>query len=129
MPGEKALSTKQIEQYRNRLREMRDRMLGEVDSVVESIREEISPTGNLSGIPVHMADSAPDQLDADIDVVENERDMLEQIQAALHRIEAGTFGKCVDCGTAIPAGRLRVIPYTPYCVPCANKHAAEEATR
>lgn len=129
MPSEKAISAKQIEQYRDRLREMRDRMLGEVDSVVESIREEISPSGNLSSIPVHLADSAPDQLDADIDVVENERGMLVQIQAALHRIEAGTFGKCVDCGTAIPAGRLSVIPYAPYCVPCANKHAAEEATQ
>lgn len=129
MPSEKALSAKQTEQYRKRLREMRDRLLGDVDSVVESIREEISPSGNLSSVPVHLADSAPDHLDADIDVVENERDMLEEIQAALHRIEDGTFGKCVDCGSSIPAGRLQVIPYAAYCVPCANKHAAEETTR
>lgn len=129
MPTEKTLSAEQTEKYRRRLRDMRDRMLGEVDNVVESIRQEINSAGNLSTVPIHMADAAPEQLDADIDVIETERGMLEEIQAALHRIDDGTFGKCVDCGTKIPAGRLQVIPYTPYCVSCASKHAAEEPRR
>lgn len=129
MPSEKPITAEQTEKYRDRLRDTRDRLLGEVEKVVESIRGELNSGSNLSKVPVHLADDAPEQLDADIDVVETERDMLEEIQAALHRIDDGTFGRCVDCGAAIPEERLQVIPHTPYCVPCANKHAAEGARR
>lgn len=129
MAGEKAISAKQTERYREQLREMRDRLLGEVENVVESIRGELNSGSNLSKVPVHLADDAPEQLDADINVIETERGMLEEIQAALHRIDEGTFGRCVNCGKPIPSERLQAIPYTPYCVPCANKHAAEGARR
>ncbi|MFJ4265254.1 TraR/DksA family transcriptional regulator [Paenarthrobacter nicotinovorans] len=41
---------------------------------------------------------------------------LEQIDAALVRIEAGTYGHCEICGIDIPEGRLEARPWTPYCV-------------
>jgi RNA polymerase-binding protein DksA len=117
MPADK------LEQFRNRLLDMRDRMLGEVDGVVESIQEEINPTGDLSNAPVHLADSAPEQIDADINVIENERGMMEEVQAALKRIDDGTYGTCINCGVPIPEERLEAIPYTPYCVRCASEQA------
>lgn len=126
MSNERTLTADQRERYRRRLTEMRDRMLGEVDQVVESIREEINPSGNLSKTPIHLADAAPEQVDADIQVVESEREMLSDIQAALHRLDEGTFGQCVDCGSQIVEERLQLLPYTPYCVPCASKHEEED---
>jgi RNA polymerase-binding transcription factor DksA len=45
--------------------------------------------------------------------------------AALERLDAGTFGRCVECGMEIPAERLDDLPYTPYCVVCEAAHEAE----
>ena len=44
---------------------------------------------------------------------------LAAIDAALDRIEAGTFGTCVRCGDPIAPERLDVVPHTPFCQTCA----------
>lgn len=44
---------------------------------------------------------------------------LRVIDAALLRIEAGTYGDCVKCGTHISEERLNVLPFTPFCRDCA----------
>lgn len=46
---------------------------------------------------------------------------LEQIDAAVARIEAGKYGLCASCGQTIAVGRLRAVPETPYCRDCAEK--------
>ena len=43
---------------------------------------------------------------------------LSQIEAALKRIEKGTFGVCRVCGCDIPVPRLEAVPTTQICVPC-----------
>ena len=43
---------------------------------------------------------------------------LEKIDHALARIEAGTYGTCEECGVAIPAARLEVMPSATLCVEC-----------
>lgn len=44
---------------------------------------------------------------------------LRQIDAALDRAKAGTFGTCVKCGGEISEERLDVVPATPFCKACA----------
>lgn len=46
---------------------------------------------------------------------------LRQVDDALTRVEAGTYGVCANCGTAIPAGRLEARPFAEHCVACAEK--------
>jgi DnaK suppressor protein len=46
---------------------------------------------------------------------------LEDIRAALARVDAGTYGRCVTCGGAIPAARLELRPFAGTCVPCAGR--------
>lgn len=46
---------------------------------------------------------------------------LDAIDAALKRIEAGTYGVCTDCGVDIPAARLHAAPETPRCIDCQDK--------
>jgi RNA polymerase-binding transcription factor DksA len=43
---------------------------------------------------------------------------LEEIDAALARLEAGTYGRCVSCGSAIPVERLEFRPFAAGCVTC-----------
>ncbi|MCB1383087.1 MAG: TraR/DksA family transcriptional regulator [Notoacmeibacter sp.] len=44
---------------------------------------------------------------------------LKRIDAALDRIEAGTYGTCVKCGEEISEERLELLPATPFCRNCA----------
>jgi DnaK suppressor protein len=46
---------------------------------------------------------------------------LDNIGAALTRLDEGTFGACAGCGQPIPFARLEARPYTPYCVSCAAR--------
>ena len=48
-------------------------------------------------------------------------DILRQIDAALGRIESGTFGNCTHCQDAIDYDRLEAIPYTEICAICAEQ--------
>jgi DnaK suppressor protein len=48
----------------------------------------------------------------------NDRRLLELIDEALARIEAGEFGECVNCGEEIQPKRLDAIPWTPHCIRC-----------
>ena len=51
----------------------------------------------------------------------HETDEQSQIMAALQRIEAGTYGMCVDCGVQIPVARLQVTPSAARCITCQEK--------
>ena len=46
---------------------------------------------------------------------------LHQVDDALTRVEAGTYGVCANCGRPIPAGRLEARPFAEHCVSCAEK--------
>jgi RNA polymerase-binding protein DksA len=48
------------------------------------------------------------------------RQEMAMIEAALARIEAGTYGVCDNCGDAISAQRLKALPYTTTCIKCAH---------
>lgn len=51
---------------------------------------------------------------------QNSRAEIVLIDAALARIEAGTYGICGQCGAEIAEKRLDVLPFTPLCAPCAQ---------
>ena len=44
------------------------------------------------------------------------RDQLEDVEGALTRLDDGSYGKCLECGTQITAARLEAMPATPYCI-------------
>ena len=46
--------------------------------------------------------------------------VIARIEAALDRVAAGTYGRCIRCGGAIVAGRLEVLPYAETCIDCQN---------
>ncbi len=52
------------------------------------------------------------------------RDALLQIsklvESALKKVESGSYGICERCHQEIPEGRLKALPYTPYCVSCQS---------
>ncbi|MDA0658804.1 MAG: TraR/DksA family transcriptional regulator [Planctomycetota bacterium] len=47
---------------------------------------------------------------------------IHEIKLALSRIDAGTYGTCVDCSRPITQARLSALPFTTQCVDCAQRH-------
>lgn len=56
-------------------------------------------------------------------------DQIDQIDAALRRIDQGTYGKCLNCGRDIHPERLKIMPATPLCVDCQGKLERETGER
>jgi RNA polymerase-binding protein DksA len=59
--------------------------------------------------------------DHEMSLANNARDMLDQIERALSRIEDGTYGVCESCGNAIGKGRLQAFPRATLCVSCKER--------
>jgi DnaK suppressor protein len=49
------------------------------------------------------------------------RGMVRRIEAALSRIEEGTFGVCTECSEEIPMRRLEALPWTDFCLHCQEQ--------
>ncbi len=114
-----------LQRYQTKLIEVRQRLIDEVNSAEESLREDINSPGTTSNLPTHPADHDSTGLDEQLAIVANEEQLLEEVEAALARIEAGSFGKCVDCNKPIDAQRLAAIPYAARCIDCAKRHEVE----
>lgn len=120
------MNSAKLKRYREALLDLRERVGGEVNLVVEAIHEDVKVNANVSAAPVHMADVAVESVDADVQVLQTERSILDDVNAALERIDEGIFGRCTSCGTAIAEERLKAIPYAPLCVRCAREEAEPE---
>ena len=111
--------------YKERLLQLRMRLRGDVhamaDAALKQTRSEAS--GDLSYMPIHMADVGTDNFDQEftLSLMETEEGTLSQVESALERVEEGAYGTCVECEGRIPKTRLNALPYTPYCVKCAGK--------
>jgi DnaK suppressor protein len=109
---------------RERLIEMRSRLVDEVEHLLESVPDDLRAPGALSHVPTHMADQATEGMDREVALICNEQELQAAVRAALERLDAGTFGRCQGCGGEIPHERLQAIPYAAYCIDCAQKLAA-----
>ncbi len=71
----------------------------------------------------HLAETASATLGREIDYTlgENSEQVLGEIDAALKRIEEGTYGTCVNCGREIPVARLEAYPWASLCIDCRRK--------
>ncbi len=111
--------------FKELLIEMRARLRGDLSAMADSTlkRTRSESSGDLSSMPIHMADIGSDNFDQEftLSLMENDEGTLEQIEDALERIESGTYGACVECGGRIPKARLNAIPYTPHCIKCASE--------
>ena len=77
-------------------------------------------------------DEAARHLSSDLGGVQEQRDLDEmaQVEAALQRLDGGTYGNCRDCGQPILPQRLRVQPAAERCTHCqaASEHAMNRFT-
>jgi RNA polymerase-binding protein DksA len=57
----------------------------------------------------------------EMSLANNSRDLLVQVERALGRLDAGTYGRCEECGNPIPKARLQAFPRATLCVACKQR--------
>jgi DnaK suppressor protein len=109
--------------YKNKLLAIRARLRGDVSAMAEvALRKSGMEGSDNAGMPIHMAELGSDNFEQEftLSLMETEEDTLGLIDAALNRVDEGTYGRCTQCDGAIPRARLNAIPYTPVCIKCAE---------
>ena len=108
-----------INGHRNAILLLRARLLGDMNQMEDTVLKDT----DAIRMPSDMAGVGTDAFEQELtlNLMGNEKEVLEQIEAALERIEHGSYGRCQACGRAIAKARLDAIPYTAFCVKCASR--------
>jgi RNA polymerase-binding transcription factor DksA len=123
------LTKKELDEYRALLLLKRRQLVGMLSGMEdEALR---SSGGNLSTMPLHMADIGTDTFDQDftLGMAETERALLDEIDAAIGRIEDKTYGVCQLTGKPIPKTRLEAKPWAKYSIEAAKILERSGSTR
>ncbi len=119
------LKNEELESFRTALLGLRSRLRGDLDQMTDEAlrRDQPDSSGNLSNVPLHMADVGTENYDQEftLGLIENEQGTLELVNEALERLNHGKYGRCVECGEPISKPRLQALPYTRHCIQCARE--------
>jgi RNA polymerase-binding transcription factor DksA len=115
------LTPQRLAQQRKKLLELRAALFERVQRLTGEAREEI-PIYSL-----HMGDAATDSFDRDLalGLASFGQVALYEVDAALKRIEDGSYGICELTGKPIPLARLVAIPWARYCVGAERRIRSE----
>jgi RNA polymerase-binding protein DksA len=120
------MAVRDVERYRRLLVDERARVVAAIEFLHEenpgSLEDE---TGDLvsGSADNHMADTATATFDREMDYTleDNSGHVLSEIDAALVRIDDGTFGVCRTCGKPIDEERLAALPWAMKCIDCKRR--------
>jgi len=119
------VKAEEIAQFKKMLLAKRNLLSGNVSALEKQAlkRSRQDASGDLSTMPIHMADIGSDNFEQEftLGLIENEEEMLREIDEALERISAGTFGNCGECNKAIRKTRMKALPHARLCVACQRK--------
>jgi len=117
------LSAVDTDRFRTALLEERKRVVESIDYVRQEAPRAAEDDQTEMNLDNHLAEGASLTLDQEIDdtLEENAEHVLAEIDEALARIDAGTYGTCVTCGKEISAERLEAIPYATQCIDCKRR--------
>jgi RNA polymerase-binding protein DksA len=112
------------DRFRQMLEEERRRVQAAIDNLHAEHPGSISDeTGEDAVYDNHLADTATETYDRELDYTleENSEHVLQEINAALRRIDDGTYGQCTNCGRQIPEERLEARPFATLCIDCQRQ--------
>ena len=128
-PNAPTVAENRYSEFRALLQTQRKQLLGEV-------REKIAASGDSLGFANQsritddegLADAAAEM---DVALVMRESQELQDIEAALARMDEGSYGSCTVCGIGIGQARLKAYPAAQRCLPCQEQfeHAQDQIHR
>jgi DnaK suppressor protein len=115
------LTKKEIDLFKKDLLQRRAELLGDVSSLEAETKDHSS--GNNSNMADDMADAGNDSFEHEstLGLMEKERKLFKEIEAALVRIDEGIYGVCLETGKPIGKIRLEFKPWARYCIEVARE--------
>ncbi|MDP2923355.1 MAG: TraR/DksA C4-type zinc finger protein [Candidatus Omnitrophota bacterium] len=121
----KKLNKPELDAYKEKLINFKEEILDKIREISEDtlMKTQKDISGDISGYSLHIADAATDNYERDfsLGLVSDERKVLLDVEEALKRIEAKTYGFCLMCEKHIAGIRLNAVPHTKYCKKCQEK--------
>jgi DnaK suppressor protein len=116
------LAQSTLDRFRKRLEAEQER-LTEVIRDIEQEQEEVrlSETSSERSPDPNTAEggSLAFEMEKELSLYQNAKNLLDQAEEALLRIDDGVYGICAECGEPIPVARLEALPHTKFCVTCS----------
>lgn len=114
-----------IEEFQQRLRDEEQRLKHELYQLTSG-DDAVSTADALlegGGLTSDQADDADALFQAERNraIITHTQQLLDQVNAALARIDTGTYGKCTNCGRPIQPARLQALPYVALCIDCQTR--------
>ena len=120
-----ALSKPDLAAFTRKLQDRRRVLIAEIRQQMNDSEDESSATlrAQFDDLDPHDDRAAGDWVrDVAISQTLRETHELDDVEAALRRIDEGTYGECIDCGEDIPRARLDANPSAARCVPCQERY-------
>jgi len=119
--GETPWTAAEVEELRSELEADAVHLKEEIRDAEQEIVGLLRDGGDGAGNDQADVGSTTLERDHEMSLANNARDMLDQIERALSRIDDGTYGVCESCGQAIGKGRLQAFPRATLCVSCKER--------
>jgi len=117
------VSTVDLEGFRSRLMAERKRVADAIENLHHENPGSMEDESEETPLDNHLAEMAAITFDREIDysLEESATQALGEIDAALSRLEQGTFGTCQRCGREIAPERLNARPWARLCIDCKRE--------
>ncbi|HUG74863.1 MAG TPA: TraR/DksA C4-type zinc finger protein [Acidimicrobiia bacterium] len=118
------LAKSTLERFRRKLEDERDRLaalLREIEEEREEVRLAETSSDRSPDPNTAEGGSLAFEMEKELTIWQFHQEFLAQVEEALVRIDAGSYGTCDGCGSAIPVARLDALPHTKLCVDCASR--------
>ncbi|MER5524684.1 TraR/DksA C4-type zinc finger protein [Streptomyces sp. NPDC002677] len=120
-PGEDPWTPEEVEEARTELMTEALRLRTELDASGSALAGLMRDSGDGAGDD--QADTGTKNItrEHELALAANAREMLEQTERALEKLDAGTYGLCENCGNPIGKARMQAFPRATLCVECKQK--------
>lgn len=121
---EEYMNERQLEYFRQKLTAWREELFTAAESTLQNLKENSLQETDIT-------DRASNETDQFLDLRTRDRmrKLIKKIDAALKRIQDGTYGYCEETGEPIGLGRLEARPVTTLCIEAQERHERKEKTQ
>lgn len=119
--GEGPWTQEELDEVRQELSGEAERLRAELEESEQELADLMRDYGDGAGDDQADAGSATLEREQELSLANNTRELLQQVDHALHRIAEGTYGECESCGQPIGKMRLQAFPRATLCLTCKQK--------
>ncbi len=110
----KKLTAQELQQFEDALRHL----LGVLTGDIRRLEDETIGNPTPGGVSEEDTGAVVHSMEISLELLERDEDTVNEIIAALVRLEQGVFGLCILCEKPVPRSRLQAMPHAKHCIDC-----------